>query len=217
MARRTALDVPGHNANQLRGIIAQTLTKRFHIIDHMEAVSFIQCRVAPATKLALRAAAKEQQISESALIKRMLHVLLHSAAPASPLSIAETERSDRRARLYVRLTAGDQTLLRERAHARSLPAATYASVLLRAHLRGLVPIPKEELRAFRQAITELTIIGRNLNQLARSAHQGSGQGATRADLMALLRACEALRDHFRSVLRVNTQSWTSGDATNRTP
>lgn len=182
----------------------------------MEAVSFIQCRVPLATKQALRTAAQEQQLSESALIKRMLTVLLHTASPASPLSIADQERS-RNARLYVRLTPGDQALLRERAHARSLPPATYASILLRSHLRALAPIPKEELRAFRQSMTQLTIIGRNLNQLARSHHQGSGQGATRADLVGLLRMCEVLRDHFRAVLRANAESWTSGDATTRTP
>ena len=182
----------------------------------MQAVSFIQCRVPAATKQALRSAAQEQQVSESVLIKRMLNVLLHTVAPVSP-SIASGDCSNRHARLYVRLTAGDETLLRERAHARSVPPATYASILLRSHLRSLTPIPKEELQAFRQATTELSLIGRNLNQLARSSHQGSGQGATRSDLMALLRACEALRDYFRDALRANAQSWTSGDATTRTP
>ena len=38
----------------------------------MVTEAFIQCRVAPATKAALRAAADRQQITETALLKRML-------------------------------------------------------------------------------------------------------------------------------------------------
>ena len=46
----------------------------------------------------------------------------------------------RGARLYVRLRPEDHVLLRERASGRVMAAATYASFLLRTHLRSVAPI-----------------------------------------------------------------------------
>lgn len=81
----------------------------------------------------------------------------------------------------LRLTPEDRLLLEGRSAARYLAPATYASVLLRAHLRALTPVPEAELRAFRQATRELAAIGRNLNQVARATHQGgAGMGAQTA-------------------------------------
>jgi hypothetical protein len=59
-----------------------------------------------------------------------------------------------------------------------------------------------------RAIGELSAIGRNLNQIARAANQGAPvAGPTRADLIALLRACEALRNHVHQLLEANMRSW----------
>src|SRR5215469_17754665 len=49
----------------------------------------------------------------------------------------------------------DRLLLRERATGRGMAPATYASVLVRAHLRGLAPLPKEELTALKRSVAEL--------------------------------------------------------------
>jgi hypothetical protein len=84
----------------------------------MAADSFIQCRVSAATKEALRAAAERQQLSESALVKRMIELMLHTAAPPDMTVGTSNDRPKRLARLYVRLSSGDWSLLRERAGAR---------------------------------------------------------------------------------------------------
>jgi hypothetical protein len=111
---------------------------------------------------------------------------------------------------------GDRQLLQERSAARCLPPATYASILLRAHLRALTPLPEAELRALRQSTRELAAIGRNLNQIAGATHQGgAGAGVSREDLWSLLKASEALRDHVRSYISTNLYSWGSGDATSQ--
>jgi len=65
------------------------------------------------------------------------------------------------ARLMIRLRPDDQILLRDRAAARGMPAATYVSVLTRAHLRSLAPLPAEELLALKRTLGELGSIGRN--------------------------------------------------------
>jgi len=100
-----------------------------------------------------------------------------------------------------------------RAAARNTAPATYLSVLTRAHLRSLAPLPKEELRALKRSISELGSMGRNLNQIARAANQGDRvAGPGRHDLVAMLRICEALRDHVKGLITANLSSWERGHA-----
>jgi hypothetical protein len=182
----------------------------------MSDEAFIQCRVSQVTKAALRAAAERQQLTESALLKRMLVLVLQTAGAAFVGDAADADaaydRPARQSRLYVRLTRGDRQLLQARSAARCLAPATYASVLLRAHLRSLTPLPEAELRAIRQSTRELAAIGRNLNQIAHATHQGrSGIGVSRESLLSLLKACKALSDHIRGYVSTNLASW-GGDA-----
>src|SRR6185295_19543326 len=92
-----------------------------------------------------------------------------TTAPES-LSPGESAKVPRGLRIYVRLSADDHRLLIERAAARGMAAATYASFLLRAHLRALAPLPDRELAALTAAVSALGAIGRNLNQIARVAN-----------------------------------------------
>lgn len=179
----------------------------------MAAEAFIQCRVSQATKAALREAAARQYISESALLKRMLLQGLQSNGAEGADDMGSiVDRPSRGARLSVRLTPGDHQLLQARSAARCLAPATYTSVLLRAHLRALTPVPESELQAIRQSTRELAVIGRNLNQMARATHQGgAGAGPSRENAFAMLKVCEALRDHFRAYVRTNLSSWESGN------
>jgi hypothetical protein len=80
-------------------------------------------------------------------------------------------------------------------------------------LRSLAPLPKEELLVLKRAVAELGIIGRNLNQIARAANQGQlVTSPGRDDLKAMLRICEALRDHVKGLLVANLKSWEHGSA-----
>jgi len=124
--------------------------------------------------------------------------------------------SARDSRLYVRLRPEDRLLLRERAAARGMAAATYVSVLVRSHLRNLAPLPKEELSALKRSVAELSAIGRNMNQIARAASQGGKRGGPdREDLWAMFRVAEALRDHVKALLKANLISWGDSDAGDR--
>jgi hypothetical protein len=157
----------------------------------------------------VRRIAQREQITESALVKQLLEVVLRSSV-VEELPPAE-EKVKRYARLSVRLEPGDRLLLCERAAARGLPTVTYASVVIRSHLRALAPLLKQEQALLNRAIGELGAIGRNLNQIARAANQGARVvGPTRDELMALLRACEALRDHVRRLMEANLRSWEVG-------
>jgi hypothetical protein len=179
----------------------------------MAADAFIHCRVSAATKDALGAAAQRQQLSESALLKRMIEVMLYMAVPPDVTSASLKDRPSRLTRLYVRIGSGDWALLRERAVARCVAPATYASNLIRAHVRGVSPLLTEELQALRRSIAALGAIGNNLNQIARLSHQGGhATGPSREDLRAMLKVCEGLRDHVHGLMRANVMSWQSGDA-----
>jgi hypothetical protein len=142
---------------------------------------------------------------ETALLQTTGAGGLGVAGPVEPVA--------RGARLYVRLRPEDHVLLRERATGRAMAAATYASFLLRAHLRAVAPMPDREMAELKRAVAELGAIGRNLNQIARAAYQtGRMNGPTGPDLRALLRACEVLRDHVKGLIRANDVSWESGYA-----
>jgi hypothetical protein len=163
------------------------------------------------TKHQFAAIAHHQGLSESALLKRLIDLMFRTAGDGGAIIPMEVSRVGRDARLTVRLRADDQLLLRERASARGMPAATYVSVLVRSHLRGLTRLTHEERLALKESIAELSAIGRNLNQIARAANQcGRVVGPTREELRAILKACEALRGHVRGVLKANAVSWQVG-------
>lgn len=73
-------------------------------------------------------------------------------------------------------------------------------VLLRAHLRKLTPIPKDELLALKRSISELAAIGRNVNQVAKAANDGGRlPGSVREEFRAMLKICEALRENTKAL------------------
>jgi hypothetical protein len=178
----------------------------------MAASPCIQCRVDPQTKLKLRTLAERQGLTASALLKRLVDTTLRGAPVSEPI-MGATEPTGRRTRIYVRLRQDDHALLRERAAGRGMPSATYVSILIRAHLRAVPPLPDRELAELKRSVGALGMVGRNLNQLARVAHQtGRVEGLTIGDLKAMLRVCEGLGSHFRDLIRTNTTSWETGHA-----
>jgi hypothetical protein len=180
----------------------------------VNADQFIAARVSSETKARLRALADRQALSESGLLKRFVELMLQAPGNSDPVPPTRAEAQGARAtRLMIRLRPDDQILLRERAAARGMAPATYVSVLVRAHLRALAPLPKEELLALKKAVAELGGVGRNLNQIGRAANQGERvSGPGRQDVQAMIRICEGLRDHVRGLLAANLRSWEQGYA-----
>jgi hypothetical protein len=168
--------------------------------------------VSSETKARFTAAARLQGLSDSALLKRLVDLTLQTAGAAGDLESAPAARQGApTARLTMRLRPDDLLLIRERDSSRGMPAATYVSVPVRAHLRCLAPLPKAELLGLKRAVAELGSVGRNLNQIARAAQRGErGSGPSRDDVKALLTVCGGLRDHFEGLLDANLRSWEQG-------
>jgi Bacterial mobilisation protein (MobC) len=157
------------------------------------------------------AVARHQGLSDSALLKRLVELMLQGASVAEVPNPAAEDRGSRGSRFTVRIRPDDQLLLRERAAARGMAAATYVSVLTRAHLRGLAPLPKAEFLALEKSVSELSRLGRNINQIARAANRGERVTASGPDYFrAILTICEALRVHTKALLQANLKSWQQG-------
>ena len=183
----------------------------------MAKVTCIQCRVDPQTKSAFRAFAASQGLNESALLTRWIDNALRVAGSRERSIGDSIEPVGPSSRVYVRLRPEDLQLLRARVAARGMPAATYVSMLVRVHLRGLPPLPDKEYGALQGAVAALSMVGRNLNQIARVANQTQRiEDFSNADLQGLLRLVFGVKDRFKELMAANTASWENGhDRTHR--
>jgi hypothetical protein len=180
----------------------------------MKAHPLIAARVTPETKARLHALAQQQQITDSSLLRRLVEMaLLLTKGVSDGQPIEPVEPVPRDNRVCVRLRTEDHVLLRERASGRGMATATYASIVLRVHLRSAPPLPERELMELKRSVAELRTIGHNLNQIARVANQAGHVTAINSqDLHALLKACLALRDHVKDLIKASNDSWESGHA-----
>ena len=192
----------------------------------MRCTETLKTHVSPEMKLQARSVADREFLSEAAWLKRLVMReirtrndasgaeidLLRSESVTGPTSAAPGNNCAGKPML-VRLTVEDRLLLDARAEARGMRPATYASVLLRSHLRQLTPLPKDELLALKRSIAELGSIGRNINQIARAV-SGGGEvpGSLRGEFWAMLKICSALRDNIKALLSANLASWAAGHA-----
>ena len=190
----------------------------------MSCTEILKARVSPELKLQAKVVADRELLTEAAWLKRLV-IREIRAADVAGSSAGELRRPDgtRRPggaargandcgkRVYVRLRDEDRLLLEARAVARGMRPATYLSVLTRAHLRALTPLPKEELLALKRSIGELASIGRNINQIAKTANEGGRlPSSVRDEFRAMLKVCEALRDSTKAMLKTNETSWSTG-------
>jgi hypothetical protein len=190
----------------------------------MVASEFLKARLPLELKRRVKAHTERQLLTESVWLKRLVIRELQAtedglagAPSASSAAVANLhrqqpkERARSSCRIYVRLRHDDELLLKARATARGMRPATYVSALTRSHLRALAPLPKDELLALKRSIGELAAIGRNLNQIARAANEGTRfPSFAKEEFRAMLKVCEALRDNTKSLLKANLTSWENG-------
>lgn len=177
----------------------------------MAVDALVRCRVSSETKTLLQRIAAREQITESALVRQLLETLVKASATADAPTGKADEPDLRGERLSIRLAPDDRLLLSDRATTRGMPSATYVAVLVRSHLRRLTPLPTEELAALKRSIAELGVVGRNLNQIARTLNAGGrSNGPGRQDLESMLKIAVALRDHVKALLIANETSWERG-------
>jgi hypothetical protein len=192
----------------------------------MACTEFLKARVSPEIKLQVKDVADRDFMSEATWLKRLVLKEIRAcgadreseADPSRAVGIRHPGRGARRPAghgkpMLVRLRNEDRLLLDARAEARGMRPATYASVLLRSHMRHLTPLPKDELLALKRTIDVLASIGRNINQIAKAANQGGRiADSAGAEFRAMLKICVALRDNTKTLLKANETSWETGNA-----
>ena len=141
---------------------------------------------------------------------------IDSVLERNPVDEARDNRNDEARdgdRITLRLRPGDGKLLRLRAHARGMKYTTYTAMLIRSHVRADPPMPLEELARLERGLSEISAIGRRLNQIAGAVgdRQGVDPGL-REELAAIRQLVEELRQTLREVVKVNRMSWESADA-----
>jgi hypothetical protein len=184
----------------------------------MGATEVIKTRLTPEIRSQVATVTEAELLTEAAWLRRLILRELRDNHSRHELSRSATPRRcaagrDHTSRLNLRLRAEDRLLLHERAAGRGMAGSTYVSVLVRSHLRALTPLPKEELLALKGSVAELGAIGRNLNQIAKAANEGRPMsGIGREEFRAILKICEALRDHTKNLIKGNATSWAAGHA-----
>src|ERR1700722_14080194 len=124
----------------------------------MSCTEILKVRVSSEIKFQAKAIADRDFLTEAAWLKRLV--------------IREIRACDAANDAGRELGRGDE-VGRPNREARGMRPATYVSVLTRSHLRSLTPLPKEEFLALKRSIGELASIGRNINQIAKAANEGS--------------------------------------------
>lgn len=190
----------------------------------MNCAEVLKTRIPSDLKIQAKAIADREFLSEAAWLKRLVVREIRGDRGAAsdqreacrPRGVRNPSQAAPRSGasgppMLVRLRHDDRLLLDARAETRGMRPATYAAVLLRAHLRTLAPLGKEEVLALKHSIRELAAIGRNINQIARVANEGGRLPVSaRDEFRAMLKVCEALRENTKALLKANLASWKSG-------
>ena len=187
----------------------------------MSCTEILKARVSPEIKLQAKVIAERELLTEAAWLKRIVMKEIRAIETSgggisrehtgARLRRVSRDSSGRFKPVYVRFTDEDRLLLEARASARGMRPATYVSVLTRAHLRALTPLPKDEFLALKRSISELACIGRNINQIAKLANEGGRlPGSVREEFRAMLKICDALRESTKALLKANVVSWSTG-------
>jgi predicted DNA-binding protein len=174
---------------------------------------YLKIRVPPETKARIAALSKSKLLNESIWVRQAIEAALrqHEVDDSTAVSLRSNKLRDQR--ICLRLQHDDRLLLEARAAERGMRAATYASVLMRAHLRDLAPLPAVEMRGLTRSVAELSAMGRNLNQIAQAINRSEQfKLPGRQEVLTMLKICEALRDFTKDLIKTNNDSWRVGHA-----
>lgn len=181
----------------------------------------LSLRASLETKANFTALAVRQGLSESALlallVERVVAQNLASIAPAATetLTAVDPESGCANDRLTLRLRPGDRALADARASARRMKTASYLSMLIRTHVRGVPVMPPAELDELKVLAGQLASISRQLRALGVvrvGAACATPSAAAEALVNEVGHLVENVRESVAAVVRSNLISWEAGNA-----
>ncbi|MGX7006073.1 plasmid mobilization protein [Caballeronia sp. KNU42] len=146
-------------------------------------------------------------VSQSeALRALMVHVLGDASQPLFEVQFLP-ERG-RHQRIELRLTPSEYAASQQAARSVGLSPNRWIVALIRAHLGGDPQFGATELAALSESNSQLALIGRNLNQMARALNAGADVNPRCLALVeALMGEVDAHLDRVYRVMRANVERW----------
>lgn len=174
-----------------------------------EGTGLIAMRASSETKQRFAEFAASRGLSASALLRLLVHTVLADQAPALQAP-AVSRASDR---LTLRLRPGDRALAETRAAARRMKTSSYLVMLIRAHLRAAPTMPLAEIDALKAAVGQLGALRRELHALLAACPPAAPDASLPSAVLAALEQQVAqVRASVAEIVRLNLESWASGDA-----
>lgn len=130
-------------------------TRRTHLIA---------VRVTPEKKAAFAAVAAQAGLSESALMDRVLDVVLERNTTRALPVRHDRDLDDGRERITLRLSTVDLRRLEAQAVAVQLPVARHCTLVLRAHATRAALCPPTTLASMKAAVAALTVLATALRE-----------------------------------------------------
>jgi hypothetical protein len=163
-------------------------------------VPSITARPSPEEKARFVNVALSEGMTESALALKAIRTYL-SFAPAAPNTWPDT-RVRATDRITIRLRPGDGGWVARRAAERGMKGSTYIAALVRAHISRHPPLPADEIRALKRAVSVLA-------EMARILKSKSSVHVTRDDLHHTRAAVAAVERHLQEFTKASLIAWES--------
>lgn len=156
----------------------------------------LHARCSAQTKRQFRAVASSEGLTESILLRRIVAtVIAHNldAVCALPKSDTHGGQGGHSGRIMLRLRPTEIRAIRSLATPEGYSAQAWIVRQLRQRLENAVPFSKDELVELRDAIRELSAVGRNLNTLVHMLLRSDRLVGDLLDLPDLAKKVETLR------------------------
>jgi hypothetical protein len=165
-----------------------------------ESVPSITARPSPAEKAQFVSVAVARGLTESALALKAIRTYLSFAPVASNTRPdARTRATDR---ITIRLRPGDGGWVARRAAERGIKSSAYIAALVRAHVSRHPPLPEDEVRTLKRAVSVLAEMGRILNNKSSTQF-------TRDDLQHTRGAVAAVEKQLQDFAKASLIAWES--------
>lgn len=155
----------------------------------------LRARCSAEIKQRFRAVAAAEGLTESLLLRRMVAAVIakHAHGGVVPRSDTRGGRGGYGGELKLRLLKSEVQAIRALAEPEGYSAQAWIVRQLRQRLEGAVPFANAELDALRDAVRELSAVGRNLNTLVHVLHRSGHVEKGTLDLQRLSTSIESLR------------------------
>lgn len=178
----------------------------------------LKTRVTDEVKAAFLAQAEAQGLSEARLLEVLVAAFLQRNPPAlDSLDSSEPQKLDgvKSEDVRVRLSQFEYRELERLAAVRHWKRGTYLAYLFHVHLTGQPRFSEDEMLALREATTQLSALGRNVNQIARALNTSLDEAhlALAVPFEQMKAFIDQERASVKALVRANLKSWgvTDGD------